>query len=751
MESNVKITEIEKRLQKLREEKEKLLHEASEIEGAYLSTYEMRPAGRHVLTIGEDLIQDPIAAILELVKNSYDADSPDVIISIQMDTETDCLEIQVEDHGHGMSPKDVINKWLVPSTKDKKDTRISPLGRIMQGRKGIGRYAASILGDSFHLKTVDSSGIETLLSLSWSHFAEFEYLDQIQIPIETRKTSQQPGTSLAMRSALSKDDYWDKKHYEALRFELRKMISPVVDGTFDPNFEIKLSLKGYFYEKGKLEEIIKPYPIQEFFDYRINGEVTSEGHVRLSFDNQLIKNSPSETIVEEWGMTGCGNLSFDIRVYDRDPSAIEKLIARGLQHSDGSYFSKQQARQLLNAVNGIGVYRNGFRIRPLGDSAYDWLQLNKKRIQNPTRHIGSNQVIGYVHIESEEASGLEEKSARDGLKDNTAYAYLKQITDRVIGALETRRYSIRRKLGLIAPAKKIETQLEGLYDYGPLKKSVDSILKKANLPQNVISKVNEIITNEEIKKNETIEEIKKAVAIYQGQATLGKIINVILHEGRRPLNYFKNQIPNLHFYGNRFTQKREEECAAEIVRLTTGIADNASIFVNLFGRLDPLAAKKRETKSGIILHDAINGAVSVFEKELERQDIDMVVHCPKDIHIIGWQQDIYTIFVNLIDNSIYWIVEKNPDVRKIEIEVQKTGGGFCIDYTDSGPGISAELLESGIIFEPEFTTKLHGGTGLGLSIAGEAATRNGLRLTAVEYDKGAHFILEKNEEGENNV
>lgn len=58
MQEKMNITEIEKRLEELRFEKEKLLQAASEINGAYLSSYEIRPAGRHVLTIGEDLIQD---------------------------------------------------------------------------------------------------------------------------------------------------------------------------------------------------------------------------------------------------------------------------------------------------------------------------------------------------------------------------------------------------------------------------------------------------------------------------------------------------------------------------------------------------------------------------------------------------------------------------------------------------------------------------------------------------------------------
>ena len=74
------IAEIEERLEELRIEKERLLQVASEIEGDYMKSYEIRPAGRHILTIGEDLIQDQYAAIVELFKNCYDADSPDAEI-----------------------------------------------------------------------------------------------------------------------------------------------------------------------------------------------------------------------------------------------------------------------------------------------------------------------------------------------------------------------------------------------------------------------------------------------------------------------------------------------------------------------------------------------------------------------------------------------------------------------------------------------------------------------------------------------
>ena len=92
-------------------------------------------------------------------------------------------------------------------------------------------------------------------------------------------------------------------------------------------------------------------------------------------------------------------------------------------------------------------------------------------------------------------------------------------------------------------------------------------------------------------------------------------MNIILHEGRRPLNYFKNQIPNLHFYGKQFLTHHDSESFEEVVRLTNGVAENASIFVGLFGRLDPLAAKRRETKKKFSLRKSILGATAVFEKE----------------------------------------------------------------------------------------------------------------------------------------
>jgi hypothetical protein len=103
--------------------------------------YKIRPAGRHIITIGRDLIKDKYAAIVELVKNAYDADSLSCTVSLlpfeqsiieEEETKTiKGIKIIVADKGHGMSFDIVTDKWMVPSTDDKLHRATSPNGRVM--------------------------------------------------------------------------------------------------------------------------------------------------------------------------------------------------------------------------------------------------------------------------------------------------------------------------------------------------------------------------------------------------------------------------------------------------------------------------------------------------------------------------------------------------------------------------------------------------------------------------------------------
>ena len=705
-------------------------------------THKIRPAGRLILTIGRDLIQDPFAAVVELVKNAYDADSHDVDIEFSRIRGEKGYSVTIADHGHGMSRDDVINKWMVPSTPDKLRRRKSPSGRVMQGRKGVGRYAASVLGKDLLLETVSVEGEKTEVYIDWSYFEKSEYLDDIEILVETSDTADPSGTCLTMTGEDVLLSDWNQRQFDRLGFELRRLKSPVGVALSNDDFRINLRVNGFPGVDG-ISEIIEPYPIFDLFDYRISGSINSEGMGTLEYSMQKIRNSPDESIHFHLGKpTECGDLFLDIRVYDRDRASIDSLIGRGLKDNSGSYVGNLQARQLLNEYNGIGVYRNGFRIRPLGDPDFDWLKLNEQRVQNPSLRIGSNQVIGFVQIQSDEESELIEKSARDGLRENKAFGRLKEITTNVIGELESRRFQYRRQTDLNRPAAKIERELDSLFSYEELRRDVNLKLSRSGVGQETADEIMGIISRDEEEKNKIADDIRQAVAVYQGQATLGKIINVILHEGRRPLNFFRNEIPNLRHWHKSFLSTGDRKTLDRVVSIGDGIGNNAEVFVNLFGRLDPLAAGKRSRKTSLNLKETISGTLSVFSSEMQSQGVESHVDCPDDFMITAWAQDFYSIFTNLIDNSLYWMNEKNSPEQEISVDVVTDGNSLLhIDYRDTGPGIDPGLIASEVIFEPQFSTK-PSGTGLGLPIAGEAAARNGLELKAFESEAGAWFRLQ---------
>jgi len=709
-------------------------------------TYHIRPAGRHLLTIGSDLIQDKYAAVVELVKNAYDADSPDVEINFSA-SKNKTLSLEIVDHGHGMARETVINKWLVPSTNDKLKRKISPSGRVMQGRKGIGRYAASILGDDLLLETVTQGGEKTEVLIEWKKFENAEFLDDVEILVNTTKANQLQGTSLTITGGQEYLNEWDDHQLNKLKFELRKLIHPISSELFqtvsDEDFKVYLNFLNFFDDqKNRISEQIKPFPLLDLYDYRIAGTIDSKGKGILNYKNQKARNTIDKKINIDLGEpTNCGMLAFDIRVYDREAKAIDQLIRRGLKDDQGSELERRDAINMLNEYNGIGVYRNGFRIRPMGDPGFDWLELDRRRVQTPTLRIGSNQVIGFVLIESEELSGLTEKSARDGLKENEAYSRLIEITKGVIINLEINRYEYRMNAGLSRTNLKVERELGKLFAFEDLKENIRSRLKKAGISDEIASEIVKDINKKEDESNQLAEDIRQTVAIYQGQATLGKIINVVLHEGRRPLNFFKQQVRNLNFQANKLKKEYAEETLEKVLSVIDEFGTNADVLVELFGRLDPLAAGKRGKKKELNLKKVLNSTFHVFENDLLNNKIDFNVDCPEDAVILAWEQDIYAIMANLIDNSMFWMNSKPISHKEIKVIVNFDQNLQYIDYQDTGPGIEEHLIESEVIFEPDFSTKSEG-TGLGLAIAGEAASRNGLELRAFTSNTGAYFRLQ---------
>lgn len=706
----------------------------------------IRPAGRHILTIGRELIANVSSALLELVKNAYDADAKKVTIAISANKDKKTVKVIVADDGHGMSRQTVIDKWMVPSTSDKLFRKSSPMGRMLQGRKGIGRFASAVLGEYMTLDTV-SRGYRTTLCLQWNLFEKAKYLEDVEVLIETVNTSDPDGTTITVNGDEAFLSQWTSVQLDKAKHELQKLISPIPVHVFarsqDPfdiinDFSISYNVDG-FGDKD-VHESLTPIHLFDLYDYRIRGSVSADGTSELVYSCQKGKNIQDQKLMVDCPDTGCGNVYFDIRVYDRDSDSIASLVRRS-RHFGNEFAGSMEARRALNEYNGVGVYRNGFRINEMGDSEHDWLNLNKRRVQNPSLRIGSDQVIGCVQIESEERSGLEEKSARDGLKESDAYESFVNLTHRVIALLEERRFKYRANVGIGRESRCANSKISDLIDYSDVKEVVRRSVKKDGLSIDSGNVIIKFLDKKESQAAIIIEELRKAIAVYQGQATLGKIMSVVLHEGRRPLDGLVNDIPHLRQFHELYVKTKKELYFEKTDSLLFNTERNVDSFVGIFKRIDPFAVTKRGPPKNELLVAIIEEAKNLFSEVMESNCISILVTGKVDTTFICWKSDMLSIFANLIDNSVFWMVEKNSIERKIVIDISSdTHGGLIVEYRDFGPGIDPDLIADQIIFEPNFTTKERG-IGIGLAIVGEAADRNGLSVSAIESDTGAYFRI----------
>jgi HSP90 family molecular chaperone len=106
--------------------------------------------GRLLQELGLRLVASPEVALVELIKNAYDADSPDCLVRLSSDE----TELVVEDHGGGMTYDDFIARWMQVATASKAREKLSSrFKRRMTGAKGIGRFAVRYLGDHLSLES----------------------------------------------------------------------------------------------------------------------------------------------------------------------------------------------------------------------------------------------------------------------------------------------------------------------------------------------------------------------------------------------------------------------------------------------------------------------------------------------------------------------------------------------------------------------------------------------------------------------
>lgn len=665
----------------------------------------LRPRARILRTFGDELISSDIVALIELVKNAYDADATVVTIRFFEGIEVGKGTIEVRDNGHGMDLETIQSTWMEPATLFRKRETYSELfKRRVLGEKGIGRFASSRLADSLEVVTrKKGSNIETKAIFHWNLFDnEEKYLDEIEVDWEETAPQAFPaqaphGTILRMNGVRS---IWNPEKLRELRRDLARLVSPFMkDEVAKGNtFTIGLDLPETLHE---LSGIIEPSEIIAQPHYVLKGTVKKSG--AYTFSVELKGKRESKSLSGKFSLTDgakpeCGEFKIEFRVWDRDQNSL-----RDLANSYGSTLS--DVREELNNAAGISVYRDGFRVLPYGERGNDWLRLDYRRFLNPTLRISNNQVVGYVSISADKNPQLRDQSNREGLIDSRAFRDFRELLINALSVLETQRYNIK-------PRKEIrEAKLGGIF----AELDLESIRAYAKINYPNDKAFQKLVGEKDSVLKERIDEVQKVLSRYRRLATLGQLIDHVLHDGRGPLSKIKNEAQ----LGKRDLQKKQngdEKLLNLMGKRFIGIENNSDILSTLFKRIEPFGGRKRGRPSEVRLEDIIANAFGVLESEIK--EIGANVDLPTGKTIVSVDEaEIQEVIINLLQNSLYWLPSVSKEKRKIRVIIEnQRAGELKIIFSDSGPGVSKENQDR--IFEPYFSTKPNG-VGLGLTIAGE--------------------------------
>ncbi|MCW8966547.1 MAG: HAMP domain-containing histidine kinase, partial [Candidatus Pacearchaeota archaeon] len=322
------------------------------------------------------------------------------------------------------------------------------------------------------------------------------------------------------------------------------------------------------------------------------------------------------------------------------------------------------------------------------------------------------------------------------------YSGLQWLLLNVMTQIEGRRFGFREKALRGRKPKSIEKKIDDLFDYTNVSNRLRNKLSKSKIPssnqQYMLKLVNNELAEERKSKSEDIKKIRETIALYQGQATLGKITHVLLHEGRKHLKVINEVPPRLSKWVDSLIKSFDKDVKLKLEDRAKLLVESSKSLTHLFKRIEPLATTRRPSRKNLSLKNEVLNNFDIFEDDLAEKNVAVSIDISDSIEIYSTAFDIATVFANLIENSLFWVGLPDIDKREITVEADQSDSEIEIIYQDTGPGFQGANLE--LMFEPGFSMKPDG-TGLGLALVGEALDRMNGGIRAIASDSGAFFVI----------
>ena len=704
----------------------------------------LRPRARIMKTLGSELISNDAVAAIELVKNAYDAEANRVLIKFVGPLLPGQGRIEIFDDGAGMSLNVVRGAWMEPATPGKRqNTSSGSKGRRVLGEKGIGRFAAMRLASELELITRARGADQEVYGIfDWTQFEdEQKYLDEVLILTDVRKPEvirsdlgldaiwpkhevpvecppSEQGTLLRMSNLAQ---VWDAERFRLIQRGLSRLVSPFKE---NKDFSVFLQAPEEFSE---FSAEITPPAALNYPHYSVMGTIDPQGKCDLKLevkatgevrpvkggfvrdgkdrlqhleDDAYSKLKQTTKDQAEWGkkLPVCGPLQIELRIWDRDD------LGNVIQQTKSSL---QNIRADLDAFAGVNIYRDGFRVLPYGEPNNDWLRLDLRRVMTPGMRLSNNQIVGHISISADRNTGLKDQSNREGLDENQSYSDLREIMKSILAKIE----DLRKRSKSNGEGENKDNQTLNLFaplDLAPIRQHLESVS-----PKDEVAK--ELINNVERAFNRKVESLKAVVAKYHALATLGQLIDVLLHDGRLPLAKIRKEamLAQEDIVEEHLTGENLLKMLARRLHIIDGQSD---VLATVFRRVEPFGGRKRGRPKQLYLEKIIEDSFRVCESQLA--DLKIETSLPPGQTLVRLDEaEIQEVIVNLLQNSLYWLQFVDAAHRRIDVSVSRTGQDHVeIIFGDTGPGIPEENRAR--IFEPYFSTKKDG-VGLGLAIVGE--------------------------------
>lgn len=655
---------------------------------------------RIIAHLGEDLIKNESIAVLELVKNSYDAYASKCDVYFE-EQNGKISSIQISDNGCGMDADIIKNVWLVIGTDNKKKIlQQEGLTRYPLGEKGIGRLGVHKLGKKITLISKSKDNYEVELKIDWEKLETAKSIDSFPVDINQNLiplhfSENETGTKIVIESLKSE---WDRRQLREIYRNIMSLHSPFEDGSdqFEvtirsnnerlfaglPTFEDIISNGGLYFGScvlsgNKIKSFkyeFKPWPTLNKIS---SGRIITEQNLP-EYDIPLVgykevegkaKPQQYEINLDELKI---GDIKFDIIIFEKDSIIFNFVNAE-----------KTSINDYLKENGGIRVYRDNVRVYDYGERDNDWLGIDLKRVHRVGGNISNNIILGSVRLDRKGSVGLKEKTNREGFIEDEAYLAFKDAIDHVLSIIV--RYRNEDKERLTTLYKK--------------NKTVEPVLSDLN---EAISLVNEKVTNE-VDKNSILncltridEQYKEVKTVLLKSANAGLNMSVVIHE-------IEKQVKALMGCAERNESERVLAISKNIEKLVRGYS--------------AMIMKSSVSKNS--LAEIIETALENYEFRFSDHGINILSNHKKlDYSAKFAKAQSISILANLLDNSIFWLGYSKQPHPVISIFVtDQIKDYYSIIISDNGPGFN---IGTDVAVKPFISGKPDNiGMGMGLHIAYE--------------------------------